>query len=393
MFSKKNKLSRTLQDYIKLDYYTSYRVLIEFKKFHKDFHKTIEKLGGSIIHTFEHIKLLCANLTPRAIYRLIEYPEVSYVSLDEQCVICGENINSINGLNDNNTFNLRGRNIKIALIDTGTFPHPDLTSSKKILAFRDFINNYIYPYDDNGHGTALSTLMCGTGAISHFKYKGIASESYLLSYKAFNSSGNANFSDILKALEFVLSDISDFGTKLLCLPFESFNSPIKHIEYFDKLLSLIVCNGVIPIMSSGSNTNKTAMLTGLANAKNIIVVSGLNNDLSLYTYSAKGNKHKKANICARCFNMNCGNTNTFYISQRGTEKVYPPKLKTPYTSYSGTSVSAAYICGICCLLLEKYPNYTFDDIAARIELCCENINISRDNKNDDKVLNVSKFLS
>ena len=368
MFFKNKKISSKLTTFIKANYYDSYRVLIEFKKFHKEFDKIIHSLGGKVIFNFSHTNLICAHLPPRAINRLVEYPEVSYISIDDYCFLCGISLSTINGIRSTTPFNLTGKGVKIALIDSGTFPHPDLSSPNRILAFKDLINDSNFPYDDNGHGTAISTLLCGSGISSKFKYKGIAEKSSLLSYKAFNESGKANFSDVLIALESIIEDTQKHTIKLLCMPFESFNSTLRHIKYFDNLLNIIVSKGIIPIMPVGS-TDNSSPINGLANSDNVITVAGVNNDFSLFRYSSKANLHKKIDICAKCSNVSCGTTVTSYVSQRGISKIYPPKLKEFYKSYSGTSVATAYICGICALLLEKYPNYNFHDVSSRIELC------------------------
>ena len=44
-----------------------------------------------------------------------------------------------------------GKNIGIAILDTGIVAHPDLTEN--IVCFQDYINGKRLPYDDNGHGT------------------------------------------------------------------------------------------------------------------------------------------------------------------------------------------------------------------------------------------------
>ena len=391
MFFKNKKISSTLLSFMEENYYDSYRVLIEFKKFHKEFDKTISSLDGKVIFNFNHINLICANLPPHAINRIVEYPEVSYISLDEYCFLCGRSLSNINGIRNTTPFNLSGNGIKIALLDSGTFPHPDLSSPNKIIYFKDLVNNLNYPYDDNGHGTAISTLLCGNGISSNFKFKGIADRSKLLSYKVFNQSGKANLSDILIGLENLIEDTEKFNIKLLCMPFESFNSSLRHINYFDKLLSIVISRGIIPIMPVGSNDSSTS-IKGLANSKNVILVAGINNDFSCLRYSSKANNHRKINVCAKCSNISCGNTITSYISQRGTSKIYPPKLKEFYISYSGTSVATAYICGVCALLLEKYPDYEFKDVVSRIELCSKKIEDLSYKNIGDGILDLDLFL-
>lgn len=47
-----------------------------------------------------------------------------------------------------------GEGVGVAVLDTGVYPHPDLTYGKnRIVAFYDVVNGRRYPYDDNGHGT------------------------------------------------------------------------------------------------------------------------------------------------------------------------------------------------------------------------------------------------
>lgn len=47
-----------------------------------------------------------------------------------------------------------GKNVTIAILDTGIAPLKDFTYPKnRIVCFKDFINNKTQPYDDNGHGT------------------------------------------------------------------------------------------------------------------------------------------------------------------------------------------------------------------------------------------------
>lgn len=50
-----------------------------------------------------------------------------------------------------------GKGIGIAVLDTGISPVDDfLFPTKRIVAFRDFIEGKSTPYDDNGHGTHVT---------------------------------------------------------------------------------------------------------------------------------------------------------------------------------------------------------------------------------------------
>lgn len=54
---------------------------------------------------------------------------------------------------------LSGKNVTIAILDTGIAPLNDFVYPKnRIICFKDFINEKSEPYDDNGHGTHLTYI-------------------------------------------------------------------------------------------------------------------------------------------------------------------------------------------------------------------------------------------
>ena len=49
---------------------------------------------------------------------------------------------------------ITGKNIGVAVLDTGIEKHPDfINRGNRIVAFKDIIHNKKEAYDDNGHGT------------------------------------------------------------------------------------------------------------------------------------------------------------------------------------------------------------------------------------------------
>ena len=56
-----------------------------------------------------------------------------------------------------NEYGLTGKNVSVAILDTGVFPHEDLiTPRNRIIGFKDFIKQKEQPYDDDGHGTHVA---------------------------------------------------------------------------------------------------------------------------------------------------------------------------------------------------------------------------------------------
>lgn len=397
MFFSEKKLSRDLSLLLKKDLLTSYRVIIELKNKNILIDDIIKRLKGVLINNINSIGLVSAQLTPFAIKRLIEYPDIKFVSLDEYCFLCGLSLTTANKASFRQYSTLTGKGISIALLDSGAFPHPDLISPQnKIAEFHDLINEYKYPYDDNGHGTALASLLCGSGISSRFLYKGIAENSNLIIYKVFNKLGRAYLSDIFYTLDSIITQIKN-GTiiKLLLLPFENFSTNLKHIDYFNELLSILISLGSIPIMPIGSNSNSYNSISGLALNSNSILVGGLENMSSTpvaYSFSSCGSKKIAPLVSFCCSNIICANTDPNYISERNSIKLYPHKLKDNYKTLSGTSVSSTYLCGLCALLLEKYPEYNFNDVKSKIELCSQEIEGLDFNHIGRGTLNLEEFL-
>ena len=50
-----------------------------------------------------------------------------------------------------------GKNVTVAIMDTGMAPHPDLRN--QIVAFQDFTAKKNSIYDDNGHGTHIAGIL------------------------------------------------------------------------------------------------------------------------------------------------------------------------------------------------------------------------------------------
>ena len=68
--------------------------------------------------------------------------------------------------------------ITVAVLDTGMAEHPDLEGRQ--IAFFDFVQGKgreTRSYDDNGHGTHVCGILCGSGKMSGGRYRGIAPDS------------------------------------------------------------------------------------------------------------------------------------------------------------------------------------------------------------------------
>ena len=382
MFSFNKKIDSQLNALIKINNIKNYRVLIKYKNFPDIIEKKISSYRGTFICHIQDCNLICAKLNSKAIDNLLEYPEVRYICLDEYLFLCGTSVSSANKIRLSSKTNLTGKEIGIGVIDSGVYPHKDLTlPQNRIITFQDMINFLSYPYDDNGHGSCTCGIISGNGESSNGVYKGIAPNSKLHVIKAFDKLGKGYASNILMAISELIKISSEYNIKVLCLPFEelNFNSFIYNI--FDTLFAKAKNSGIICVLPSGSNKNDEGSITGIALSNNCITVSGVNttSGISSYEYSSCGSSKKdsKPDFTAACVDVISLNSNTSYYSERNNSKVSPPKLDLSYKSFTGTSISAAYVAGLCALLYENNPELTYDDVLSLLKLGSESLNIDK----------------
>ena len=81
----------------------------------------------------------------------------------------------------------RVKSVTVAVLDTGIAYHPDLVG--RLLAFSDFVEGSSFPYDDNGHGTHVCGIVCGSGELSGGRFRGMAPEAKLVVGKVLDRQG------------------------------------------------------------------------------------------------------------------------------------------------------------------------------------------------------------
>ena len=397
MFNIRSKLDYNLNIAIRENAYKKYRVLIKCKKLFPVILKKVSHFKEALIYPLEYCNIIVANLNKYEIKLILEYPEVEKIFFDDYLFLCGVSISSANNcysLNKND-LNYSGNNIKIGLVDSGVYPHTDLLSpNNKIEDFFDLVNGFTHPYDDNGHGTAMAGIICGSGTSSNNLYKGIATSSKIVCYKAFDKLGKGYASDILYSIESLIKISSSKNIRILCLPFELLNHNYFIIDAFNSLFNVAINNKIIPIVPSGSNNYLNNNIMGISVLKNCLTVGGIETQSKTpYIYSSKGpySKITKPDLVSSCTNITSLNSDTSYISEKDGIKLYPKKLDTNYKSFSGTSISVAFISAVCALLLEHNNSYSFNDLQSILKLACDRKDLSKDNVGEG-ILNINRIL-
>lgn len=398
MFIFKSKLDYNLQLSLKKGTYTKYRVLVKCKNLFSSVLKKISSFNDALICPIKPCNLIACKLSPRQIQALSEYPEVEAIFFDEFLFICGMSVSNANNYHKtSSTLKFFGKNICVGIVDTGTYPHVDLVRpNNKIDLFVDLINGRKYPYDDNGHGTAMAGIICGSGVSSNNMFSGIAPLSKIASYKAFDALGKGYASNVLFAICDLIERSEEHNIKVLCLPFESLNNNERITTAFETIFKYALEKRVVPVLPSGSIENSDYAMTDIALSKNCITVGGLStlNSSTPYKYSSKSlfKKHKKPDLSAACDSIISLTTDTTYVSEKNGVKIYPKNLDSKYRTYSGTSLSVAFVSAVCALLFEYDSNLKIDDIKSILTLASSNIKEFDKDIIGNGILNLNKLL-
>lgn len=333
--------------------------------FSKDLKRTkqvLEEKGIHILDEYLFINSLFCKASQKEILNLSNVKVVDYISslsVANSLMYVSKRILSLDALN------LYGEGIGVAFIDTGVTPHCDfLIGQNRICKFVDFVNGKQQEYDDNGHGTFVCGVCSGSGCLSNFRYSGIAPKTNIFALKALDGKGEASANKILDAMQWVYENHKEKNIKVVCMSFGS--EPLGKSDPIMLGAEALWNEGVVVVAAAGNSGPEYQTIKSPGISSKIITVGGIDDNrydsksfnrkyFEIADFSSRGPafRHVKPDIVAPSVDIiSCG-------------------IKNPYTILSGTSVATPMVAGICCLLLEKYPDSSPNKIKTLLLKSCQ----------------------
>lgn len=242
----------------------------------------------------------------------------------------------------------------IAVLDTGIGRHPDL--SGKLLAFRDFVNNRNLMYDNNGHGTHVCGILCGDGALSEGKYRGMAPASRLVVGKVLDDHGDGMTENMLEGLDWVMENRLRYGIRILNISVGIGNlNQLGKERALRERIEAVWDSGIVVVCAAGNKGPENGTISAIGGSCKVITVGchdgvyGKGNPKRCETYSGRGNPdalYRKPDLVAPGTDVISCNVN--YQRIHG-------KIHNAYISKCGTSMATPIVSGAVALLLQKYP--------------------------------------
>lgn len=333
-----------------------------------DFSSHLEGLGAVIRYHLPFMHACAVEIPSHELESMAKSERIKYISDDVNISTLLNIATQGVGATAVNRSGYRGKDIGIAILDTGVYPHPDLIMPRsRITAFKDFINNRRSAYDDNGHGTFVAGAAAGNGYSSAGKYQGSAPLANIIAVKVMNGRGQGSSSDILAGMQWVVDNRDRFNIKVMSLSLGSEKVADGYADPLAVAVERVWDRGITVVAAAGNAGPKSATITTPGISPKIITVGAVDDkrtveveDDTIAKFSSRGpvgRYGEKPDVVAPGVDIVSLNTDRDYVSG-----MRPASLNEQYKKMSGTSVATPIVSGGIALMLEKNPGLSPDDI-------------------------------
>jgi serine protease AprX len=353
----------------------------------------IQTLGGTVGRTFTSINATEATLPNIQLNLLAASGLVGHIALDRAVAGANERTGLTTGATAiRQQLGVDGSGVTVAVIDSGIYAaHADfadaVTGLPRVARFVNFVNNATTPYDDYGHGTHVAGIITGNGADSGGARAGIAPGAQLVVLKALDGSGTGRISDVIAALDYVVSHRAELGIRVVNL---SVASGVYESYYLDPLTlaaKQAVDAGVVVVASAGNagrnpqGQTQYGGITAPGNAPWVLTVGASStmgtidrSDDTMAAFSSRGptaiDHAVKPDLVAPGVGTEstAAPGSTLYTTR--SAYLLPGTAQTtylPYLSLSGTSQAAPVVAGTVALMLQANPSLTPNAVKALLQ--------------------------
>ena len=231
--------------------------------------------------------------------------------------------------------------VVVCVIDTGIdSSHVDLDQGQ-VIGWRDFVNGRAAPYDDNGHGTHVSSILAGQGD-ANAAYRGVAPGAALVGVKAMNSTGAGTTSAIISAVQWCIDKKATYNIRIINMSLGSAGSS-SGTDAISAVVNAAAGHGILPVVAAGNEGPGASTIGTPAAAANALTVCSISDPgvkgFSISPWSSRGptaDGRVKPDVC--------GPGQSITAARAGSG--------TGYVTHSGTSMAAPFVAGVAALMLD-----------------------------------------
>ena len=270
---------------------------------------------------------------------------------------------------------ITGRGVTVAVLDTGVASVPDLAG--RLVPVRDDLTGQVTPCknlsgeldcnDRYGHGTFIAGLVAGNGASSGGKWKGVAPEASILSVKTAGADGAADVSNILAAIQWVVSFKDRYNIRVLNLSLGTDSRQDWRVDPLNYAVERAWAAGMAVVVSASNEGPAAGTISKPADDPWVITVGATDDrgtaavgDDQLPDFSGRGptaDGLAKPDVVA---------PGAHVISLRApgstVDSTFPYYVDGSYRRGSGTSMATGVVSGVAALLVHDHLSWTPDRV-------------------------------
>lgn len=228
-----------------------------------------------------------------------------------------------------------GANVDVYVLDTGILKTHNEFSDVNILPGIDIYNDDVEPVDDNGHGTHVSSTICG-------KSLGVSRNVNIIPVKVIGKYGSGSWTHVLEGFDWVLKQVA--RTKRCSIVSMSLGG--DRFEPVDNAINELYKKKILTIAAAGNSNANTCNISPGGAARAVAVGSTNITD----------HRSSFSNIgpCVDIFAPGSSILGASIISNTST------------VQYSGTSMATPHVTGVVAMLIEKYGCGDIDNIVSKL---------------------------
>ena len=349
----------------------------------------VEEFGGVITSELKIINGVAAHLDPDAATLLSYQPGIYSVTPNAQ--VSGSTLPESNKKNNPASVDapevvgadyiweqgFTGEGVTIAIVDSGISNfNPlkrDTNNDKRIVAWKDFVDNKKNPVDQHGHGTHLASIMVNSEEGEDQSYNGIAPDANLVIVRVLDETGYGDYETVISGIDWVLQHREEYNIRVLNL---SLSGEVVAPYWEDPLNRAVTrawAEGLTVITCAGNQGPDPMTISVPGNNPYVITVGAFTdaytpNDWSddyLAEFSSAGPTHDafiKPDLIAPGAHMLGLMNNSSYISKNHQAN----RVGSNYFEMSGSSQASAVVSGIVALMYQQNPGLTPDEVKYRL---------------------------
>jgi serine protease AprX len=255
-----------------------------------------------------------------------------------------------------------GTGVGICVVDTGVDPNHEQIAPRPV-TFKDFVNGRTTAYDDQGHGTHVTSIAAGdgVGGTSAATFRGVAPGATLYAAKVLDSSGNGANDLVVAGVQWC---VSQAGVRVISMSLgdtaggdgtDALSLAVNAAEAAGDVVAVAAGNsGDLPGTIDSPGTATGAITVGaVSDYSSPVGTDRHDNGIWLAAFSSRGPTAD-------------GRTKPDITGPGVTVRAAKAGTVTGYVTLSGTSMATPYVAGAAALARQVAPSATPAQIRAAL---------------------------